>query len=164
MSRMPRAVLVCVCHLSVTLTGAAQPVLDKSGAARGSTQTLKKMSLEQIVGQMIFAPFQSTYLSSDTDDLRAARQAGARDADRRRDRVRRQRSDPAGDAQQHLRRGRARPAAGAGVDPESPAVDLDAAAADLIGLRMGRADAHRRRDQVPARDGVWRHRRSAARL
>jgi hypothetical protein len=25
------------------------------------------MSLEQIVGQMIFAPFQSTYLSSDTD-------------------------------------------------------------------------------------------------
>jgi hypothetical protein len=26
------------------------------------------MSLEQIVGQMIFSPFDSTYLSSDTDD------------------------------------------------------------------------------------------------
>jgi beta-glucosidase-like glycosyl hydrolase len=29
--------------------------------------TLKKLSLEQLVGQMIFAPFQSTYLSSDSD-------------------------------------------------------------------------------------------------
>ena len=28
---------------------------------------MKKLSLEQVVGQMIFAPFQSTYLSSDTD-------------------------------------------------------------------------------------------------
>ena len=30
--------------------------------------TLKKLSLEQLVGQMIFAPFSSTYLSSDSDD------------------------------------------------------------------------------------------------
>src|SRR5918993_1294560 len=67
MSPMRRAVIgvLCVCAVSWSLT-AQQPVLDK--AARAWVEaTLKKMSLEQIVGQMIFAPFQSTYLSSDTD-------------------------------------------------------------------------------------------------
>ena len=40
--------------------------LDKAGRA-WVDQTMKKLSLEQVVGQMIFAPFQSTYLSSDSD-------------------------------------------------------------------------------------------------
>src|SRR5918993_562504 len=67
MSPMRRAVIgvLCVCAVSWSLT-AQQPVLDK--AARAWVEaTLKKMSLEQIVGQMIFAPFQSMYLSSDSD-------------------------------------------------------------------------------------------------
>src|SRR5215204_4432591 len=43
-----------------------QPI-DKT-ARQWVDATLKKMTLEQIVGQMIFAPFNSTYMSSDTDD------------------------------------------------------------------------------------------------
>jgi beta-N-acetylhexosaminidase len=47
-----------------------QPPLDKAARAWVDT-TIKKMSVEQIVGQMIFAPFNSTYLSSDTDAYEA---------------------------------------------------------------------------------------------
>ena len=50
-----------------TISTSAQPALDKAARAWVET-TLKKMSIEQVVGQMIFAPFQSTYLSSDSDD------------------------------------------------------------------------------------------------
>lgn len=51
----------------LTLTAnAQQPTLDKAGRAWVDA-TLKKMSLEQIAGQLIFAPFQSTYMSSDSD-------------------------------------------------------------------------------------------------
>ena len=56
--------------LSVTLTGQSQAGLDKAGRAWVDA-TIKKLSLEQLVGQMIFAPFNSTYLSSDTDDYEA---------------------------------------------------------------------------------------------
>ncbi len=62
---MPRA-LAAVLLFSVTLTAQNQPSIDKA-AKQWVDATLKKMSLEQIVGQLIFAPFQSTYLSSDTD-------------------------------------------------------------------------------------------------
>jgi len=43
----------------------AQPVVDKAARAWVDA-TIKKLSLEQLVGQMIFAPFQSTYMSSDS--------------------------------------------------------------------------------------------------
>jgi beta-N-acetylhexosaminidase len=66
---MPRA-LAAVLLFTVTLTAQTQPSIDKA-AKQWVDATLKKMSLEQIVGQMIFAPFQSTYLSSDTDDYDA---------------------------------------------------------------------------------------------
>jgi beta-N-acetylhexosaminidase len=49
-----------------TITLSGQPALDKAGRAWVDA-TLKKLTLEQVVGQMIFAPFQSTYMSSDTD-------------------------------------------------------------------------------------------------
>ena len=49
---------------------AAQPPLDKAARAWVDA-TIKKLTLEQLVGQMIFAPFNSTYLSSDTDDYEA---------------------------------------------------------------------------------------------
>ena len=48
----------------------AQSSLDKTARTWVET-TIKKLSLEQLVGQMIFAPFSSTYLSSDTDDYDA---------------------------------------------------------------------------------------------
>lgn len=57
------ALLVILCTLG---TSAQQPI-DKV-ARQWVDQTLKKMSLEQIAGQMIFSAFDSTYLSSDTDD------------------------------------------------------------------------------------------------
>jgi beta-N-acetylhexosaminidase len=44
----------------------AQVPLDRA-ARQWVETTLKKLSIEQLVGQMIFAPFQSTYLSSDSD-------------------------------------------------------------------------------------------------
>jgi beta-N-acetylhexosaminidase len=64
---LPVTMLVILCALSA---GAEQPVIDKQ-ARQWVDSTLKKLSLEQIVGQMIFAPFQSTYLSSDSDDYEA---------------------------------------------------------------------------------------------
>src|SRR5918993_1966422 len=50
-----------------TLGASAQPTLDRT-ARQWVDTTLKKLSLEQLVGQMVFAPFNSTYLSSDSDD------------------------------------------------------------------------------------------------
>lgn len=58
----PVAVLVVLW----TLGASTQPVLDRP-ARQWVDTTLKKLSLEQLVGQMIFAPFNSTYLSSDSD-------------------------------------------------------------------------------------------------
>ncbi len=66
---MPRA-LAALVLLAFTLTAHAQPPLDKA-ARHWVDATIKKLSLEQIVGQMIFAPFQSTYLSSDSDEYEA---------------------------------------------------------------------------------------------
>lgn len=60
---LPVILLVCL----GTIGTSAQPPLDKAGRAWVDA-TLKKLSLEQLAGQMIFAPFNSTYLSSDTDD------------------------------------------------------------------------------------------------
>ena len=53
--------------LSAFALAQAQTPLDKA-ARQWVDLTLKKMSLEQIAGQMIFSAFDSTYLSSDTDD------------------------------------------------------------------------------------------------
>ena len=55
----------CIIAALSIATGAEAP-LDKA-ARQWVDGTMKKLSLEQIVGQMIFAPFQSTYLSSDSD-------------------------------------------------------------------------------------------------
>jgi len=59
---LPVIALVCL----GTLAGHAQAPLDKAARAWVDT-TIKKLSLEQLVGQMIFPPFNSTYLSSDSD-------------------------------------------------------------------------------------------------
>ncbi len=138
-----------------------QAPLDRA-ARQWVDATLKKLSLEQLAGQMVFAPFQSTYLSSDSDSydelVKLIREShiggviafGGSEA------------GAAGDAQFHVWRGDSWPADGAGLDSQPLAVDLGVAAADLVGFRVGRADAHCRRHEIPARDGVWRHRRSAA--
>ncbi len=49
---------------------AQAPALDRA-ARQWVDNTLKKLSLEQLVGQMIFAPFNSTYLSTDSDEYEA---------------------------------------------------------------------------------------------
>ena len=59
-----------VALLALTLSVSAQTPLDKT-ARQWVDTTIKKMSLEQLAGQMIFAPFQSTYLSSDSDEYEA---------------------------------------------------------------------------------------------
>ena len=63
--------LVVVGLLALLLQpAAAQPALDKV-AQQWVAATLKKLTLEQLVGQMIFAPLNSTYLSSDSDPYEA---------------------------------------------------------------------------------------------
>lgn len=51
-----------------TLGTNAQPPLDKAARAWVDT-TIKKLTLEQLVGQMIFARFEATYLSSDSAEF-----------------------------------------------------------------------------------------------
>ena len=71
MTPMPRLVLSVLLLLGLLDSAVAQqPPLDKS-ARQWVDATLKKLSIEQIVGQMIFPPFNSTYLSSDTDEYEA---------------------------------------------------------------------------------------------
>lgn len=55
---------------STVISLGSQAPLDRA-ARQWVDSTMKKMSLEQVVGQMIFAPFNSTYLSSDTDEYEA---------------------------------------------------------------------------------------------
>ena len=62
---MLRVLPALLALLAVAVT--AQAPLDRA-ARQWVDGTIKKLSLEQLVGQMIFAPFQSTYLSSDSDD------------------------------------------------------------------------------------------------
>src|SRR5688572_25649153 len=65
--RMPR-VIAALILMALTLNAQAQQTLLDKAARQWVDATLKKMTLEQIAGQMIFAPFNSTYLSSDTDE------------------------------------------------------------------------------------------------
>ena len=65
--RMLRAMLVFVCALSLAISAQGQAPLDRA-ARQWVDATLKKLSIEQLAGQMVFAPFQSTYLSSDSDN------------------------------------------------------------------------------------------------
>jgi beta-N-acetylhexosaminidase len=52
------------------LVASAQAPLDRT-TRQWVDGTLKKMTLEQLVGQLIFPPFNATYLSSDTDTYEA---------------------------------------------------------------------------------------------
>lgn len=65
-----RRAAAALCAASLIVTLSAQAPLDKAARAWVES-TLKKLSTEQLVGQMIVAPFQSTYLSHDTDDYQA---------------------------------------------------------------------------------------------
>lgn len=68
MLRAP-AVLALLALLILPAAG-AQATLDKA-AQQWVDATLKKLTVEQLVGQMIFAPLNSTYLSSDSDAYEA---------------------------------------------------------------------------------------------
>jgi beta-N-acetylhexosaminidase len=56
--------------LASTLIVDAQPALDKS-ARQWVDATLKKLTIEQLAGQMVYPRFAGTYLSSDSDDFDA---------------------------------------------------------------------------------------------
>ena len=63
---MPRAI-AAFAVMALLGGGVATPApLDKA-AQQWVDGTLKKLTLEQLVGQMVFAPLDSTYLSSDSD-------------------------------------------------------------------------------------------------
>lgn len=71
--RMLRALVIIACLASLATTGHGQASLaplDKA-AQQWVDSTLKKLTVEQLVGQMIFAPLNSTYLSSDSDQYEA---------------------------------------------------------------------------------------------
>ncbi len=62
-----RRLLLATALVLLGATGpSAQPGLDKA-AQQWVDATLKKLTLEQLAGQMVFAPLESTYLSSDSD-------------------------------------------------------------------------------------------------
>jgi beta-glucosidase-like glycosyl hydrolase len=63
---MRRVFAVSLVLALAAVAGHAQATLDKD-ARTWVEGTLKKLTLEQLVGQMIFAPLDSTYLSSDSD-------------------------------------------------------------------------------------------------
>jgi beta-N-acetylhexosaminidase len=67
---MLRATAVIALLALLTLPAGAQSPLDKA-AQQWVDATLKKLTVEQLVGQMIFAPLNSTYLSSDSDQYEA---------------------------------------------------------------------------------------------
>ena len=65
-----KRLLPLVLALATTLVVGAQPVLDKS-ARQWVDGTLKKLTVEQLAGQMIYPRFAGTYLSSDSDEFDA---------------------------------------------------------------------------------------------
>jgi beta-N-acetylhexosaminidase len=67
---MKRLLPLTAILLLSTLAPFAQPALDKS-AKQWVDATLKKLTVEQLVGQMIFVPLNSTYLSSDSEQYEA---------------------------------------------------------------------------------------------
>ncbi len=67
---MKRLLPLIVLLVLASMTPSAQPALDRT-ARQWVDATLKKLTIEQLVGQMIFAPLNSTYLSSDTDAYEA---------------------------------------------------------------------------------------------
>ena len=67
---MKRLLPLTVILLLAALEPGAQPPLDRD-AQHWVDATLKKLTVEQLAGQMIFAPLSSTYLSSDSDQYDA---------------------------------------------------------------------------------------------
>lgn len=69
---MLRALAAAACVAAVTMSVAAQqPALDKTldkSARAWVDSTLKKMSIQELAGQLVFAAFNATYMSSDSDE------------------------------------------------------------------------------------------------
>ena len=67
---MPRVTASLALLVLLLVPAGAQAPLDKS-AQQWVDATLKKLTVEQLVGQMIFVPLNSTYLSSDSEQYEA---------------------------------------------------------------------------------------------
>ena len=153
---------ICIAAIALVV---AQPVaqapLDRE-AQRWVDTTFKKLTLDQMVGQVLMPRFASRLHQLRFRHLRSAESAHSPRARRRRDRFRRRGAGAAGAAQPHVRQHHPRPAVRAGLDDQSAAGDCAGAAADGGGFRVGRRDADCGRDEVSARHGVRRGRRRAA--
>ena len=65
---MPRLLALAAIAGAVVLTASAQVPLDRA-ARQWVDNTLKKLSVEQLAGQVVFPRFAGTYLSSDSDEF-----------------------------------------------------------------------------------------------
>ena len=164
--RVTSALAIAAALLLPAAAAAPDPFpLDRAGE-RWVEQTLKSMTTDEKVGQLIVPSFESSFLSTDSDAFDQPGGARARLPRRRIPRVRRQRAGAAGPAESDLRHDDARVAAGRGVDSQPPAGAVARAADEQRGLRNRPRLPPRRRDDVSAPDGVrrrGRRRRSRAR-
>ena len=125
---------------------------------------MKKLTTDEMVGQLLMPRFSGVYTSSDSDVfdqlttlVRDAQVGGV---------IGFGGEEPAPQVLLNPTYGphHPRPAAGAGVDDQPAAGARRDSAADGCRFRVGRRHADRGRDEVSARDGVWRGRRRAARV
>jgi beta-N-acetylhexosaminidase len=65
---MPRLLALAAIAGAVVLTASAQAPLDRA-ARQWVDHTIKKLSVEQLAGQVVFPRFAGTYLSSDSDEF-----------------------------------------------------------------------------------------------
>ena len=124
--------------------------------------TLKKMTLDDKVGQLLVSSFRSEYMSTDSREYDALVKSIHELQDWRLPRVRRDGAGAGRAARRALRDRDARPAARGRVAAQPAAGDRAVSAAQLRRLRDRRRLPPRRRDGVSAEHGVRRRRRRAA--
>ena len=67
---LPRLLVLIAIVAALTVVIAAQASLDRA-ARQWVDTTLRKLSIEQLAGQMVFPRFAGTYLSNDSDEFEA---------------------------------------------------------------------------------------------
>ena len=140
------------------LAAARDPFTLDRAAERWVEQTMKKLTVDEKVGQLIVPSFESNFLSTDSDDVRDADAPRPRVSRRRLSRVRRVDARPVRAVEPRLRDRHSRPAVFGGVPDQPPAGALDGAAAEHRRLRDRRRLPHLRRDPVSPADGDGRDR------
>ena len=153
--------LACVFAAAASAAAPRDPFTLDRAAERWVEQTLKKLTLDEKIGQLIVPSFESNFLSTDSDTFETLTRLvrdyhvggfhvfGA------------SQPAPSGAAELRLRHGDSRPAVVGGVPDQPAAGAVDGAAAEHRRLRDRRRLPHLRRDDVSR--GRWRWGRSRAR-